>query len=544
MGPNGRTDAELVRDTLTGDRNAFAEVVGRYQTLVCSLAYSATGDLGRSEDLAQETFLAVWRQLPQLREPEKLRAWICGIARNRIQDSIRSRYHEPTHGAASLDDMDAAPALDTQPADQAISHDEATIVWRALDQIPEIYREPLILFHRENQSVERVASALDLTEDAVKQRLVRGRKLLQTEVEKVVEGALRRTAPGRAFTSSVIESLPTAATAAKGGTLATKAAVGATAATKGLIGGGTFPTIIAIIASPVSPLAVAYVARKLGLAQEECLRSGEELELRKKSRREFTVAVLLLAVYLQIWGTWFRHLGHPLWYQPLGGLMVVAVPLVLWARQIKTQRRIHEVWLKTGTVPVRSNLEYCSRLKLLGLPLLHVRVHAATTPVKAWIAVGNVAYGVIFGCGTVAIAPLSLGIFGVGFICGGAFVAGGLAIGAVCLGGWALGCCGAGWMAKGFFAFGIRAAHGFAAYARDIAVSPAESKRAVAYAVHANDSAAKEFLDRSRFFSWTRISGHEFRLLLLVLTGLALAYVLTAFSWKFRQLRRQSGAAS
>jgi len=544
MAPGGRTDAELVKETLAGNRDAFAEIVSRYQTLVCSLGYSATGDVGRSEDLAQDTFLAVWRQMADLHEPEKLRAWICGIARHRIQDSFRSGHREPSFRAETLDRAGEAPAPEVQPSEQAVRNDETAIMWRALEQIPEIYREPLILFHRENQSVARVAAALDLTEDTVKQRLVRGRKLLQAEVENVVEGALRRTAPSRAFTTSVMEALPAATAGAKGGTLAAKTAAGATAIAKGSIGGGAFPIVMAIITSPLSPLAIAYAARKLGLAQEERSQSAEELELRKKSRREFTVVVLLMVGYLQIWGTWFRQLKHPLWYQPFGGLVVVAALLILSARKIRAQWRIREVWAKTGTAPARSNWEYCSRQTLLGLPLLHVRAHASNTPVKAWVAVGNIAYGGVFACGTIAMAPFSVGIFGVGFISAGAFVAGGLALGTVSLGGWALGCCAMGWLAKGLFAFGVQAAYGFVACARDFACFPSGSKRAVAYAIHANDTAAREFLDQSRFFSWTRISGDEFRLLLMVFTGLALAYVVTSFSWKLRQLRRQTGPAS
>jgi hypothetical protein len=49
------TDAELVAACLAGQREAFERIVARYQSLVCSLAYSATGSLGESEDLAQET---------------------------------------------------------------------------------------------------------------------------------------------------------------------------------------------------------------------------------------------------------------------------------------------------------------------------------------------------------------------------------------------------------------------------------------------------------------------------------------------------------
>ena len=61
------TDTELVSQSLTGSREAFGRIVARYQSLICSLAYSATGSLTQSEDLAQETFVIAWTQLRQLR---------------------------------------------------------------------------------------------------------------------------------------------------------------------------------------------------------------------------------------------------------------------------------------------------------------------------------------------------------------------------------------------------------------------------------------------------------------------------------------------
>lgn len=77
------SDSQLAANALAGQRDAFAQIVTRYQSLVCSLAYSATGSLSQSEDLAQETFIAAWKGLRTLREPEKLRSWLCGIARKR-----------------------------------------------------------------------------------------------------------------------------------------------------------------------------------------------------------------------------------------------------------------------------------------------------------------------------------------------------------------------------------------------------------------------------------------------------------------------------
>src|SRR5438093_1120231 len=67
-------DAELVIASLSGDRDAFGQIVSRYQSLICSLTYSATGSLGESEDLAQGTFITAWKHLRHLREAAKLRA--------------------------------------------------------------------------------------------------------------------------------------------------------------------------------------------------------------------------------------------------------------------------------------------------------------------------------------------------------------------------------------------------------------------------------------------------------------------------------------
>jgi len=140
------SDAELVSRTLAGDRDAFNRIVSRYQILICSLAYSRIGQLGQSEDVAQETFITAWKNLRFLREPDKLRAWLCGIVRNRIQKSLEREGREPAHDAAPLEAIPDSPAREALPSEQAISREEEAILWRSLEKIPELYREPFILF--------------------------------------------------------------------------------------------------------------------------------------------------------------------------------------------------------------------------------------------------------------------------------------------------------------------------------------------------------------------------------------------------------------
>jgi len=227
-------DAELVAASLRGSRDAFRLIVERYQTLICSLAYCATGSVSQSQDMAQETFLAAWKDLAGLREPEKLKAWLCRIVRNRIYKSHRRAGGDLVAQAMPLEEGQEVPAVQALPCEQAISREEEAILWRSLERIPETYREPLILFYREHQSVESVAAALELSEDAVKQRLSRGRKLLQEEVQGFVENTLRRSAPGREFAGVVLAALP-ATTGSVATASASLGAKGAATAKSGLL---------------------------------------------------------------------------------------------------------------------------------------------------------------------------------------------------------------------------------------------------------------------------------------------------------------------
>jgi len=242
----GNNDAELVVGTLTGDRDAFSRIVSRYQSLICSLTYSATGNLGQSEDLAQETFITAWKHLVHLRERDKLRSWLCGIARNRINNFLRREGREPSHRAESLDEIKESHSPEPLPVEYTISNEEQAILWRSLERIPEIYREPFVLFYREHQSVEAVAEKLELTEDTVKQRLSRGRKMLHEQVLAFVEGALERTNPGKAFTLDVLAALPMAVASAKAATVGAALAKGGAAA-KGVATVGTLGGLFAML---------------------------------------------------------------------------------------------------------------------------------------------------------------------------------------------------------------------------------------------------------------------------------------------------------
>ena len=171
MEPEIRSDTSLVELSLAGDRDAFGRIVARYQSSICALAYSACGNVGRSEDIAQEIFITAWRRLGSLQEPARFKAWLYGIARNLIHNAFRQHTRNPLADARLLEEETEPAAAADEPDEQAISKEEETILWHVLSGLPEVYREPMVLFYRQNESIPQVAEVLEISEEAVRQRL-------------------------------------------------------------------------------------------------------------------------------------------------------------------------------------------------------------------------------------------------------------------------------------------------------------------------------------------------------------------------------------
>lgn len=206
-------DAWLVQASLAGSRDAFETIVERHQTVVCSIAFAITGDLSLSEDIAQETFLTAWRHLGDLKEHQKLRQWLCGISRHLATRLASRRRREVANGIDPWgemfgDELDRPEPMRDDPLQRMISNEEAAVLWRALEELPAAYREPIVLYYRENLSLEKMAEALNLSQDVAKLRLFRGRRMLKSQLAAFVEEALIATRPRRALATLIVAALP------------------------------------------------------------------------------------------------------------------------------------------------------------------------------------------------------------------------------------------------------------------------------------------------------------------------------------------------
>lgn len=219
-------EIELLKSCLRGRTASFEVLVGRYQSLVCAITYGATLNLDKSEELAQETFLLAWKNLSQLKDLTKFKAWLCRITKSVIQNWLRARQRDVLVKAAPIENAVAVQADAVQPVQVAIDREQEAVVHQALECVPEPYRIPLILFYRENKSTREVGQLIGLNENATRQRIARARHLLKDQVAAMVETTLTQSKPGKAFATGVVASL--AGLSIKGTTAATAgtAAVG------------------------------------------------------------------------------------------------------------------------------------------------------------------------------------------------------------------------------------------------------------------------------------------------------------------------------
>jgi RNA polymerase sigma factor (sigma-70 family) len=529
----GHNDAELVAKSLAGNQEAFRQIVERHQTLVCSLAYCATGSVSQSEDLAQETFITAWKDLAELREPSKLRSWLCAILRFLISKQFRRQDREPAHAAEPMEAMDQSAAREPLPSDQAITNDEQAILWRSLERIPEIYREPLVLFYREHQSIQAVAHNLELSEDAVKQRLSRGRKMLQEQVLAFVESALERTQPGPVFTLAVLAALPSMTLPAKAATLGAAAAKGG-AAVKGTV-------LMGLLGSVLTPLLAFFGMWKSYRREYNAARSDGERAFYKSYYRRFIgciVGFILTCFLLMSFGKALIKTNPALFASlVIGGIL--AYPLVLagffiWRHRARKQFPAELPPAESATGPKHSGWEYRSRFQLLGLPFIHIRTGGwqcgpmtARKPVKAWIAADDA-----FAYGAVAVAPISIGACAIGLFSYGAMAVGVLAVGGFGFGVWAFGGFAFGWQASGGCAIAWNIASG-----ANYAIAHYYANGATAQAAQTNNEFVRHLVQSNPFFQgcWM-ILPYFFWLMWGWAVPLMISMV---FQWRVRANRRQ-----
>jgi RNA polymerase sigma-70 factor (ECF subfamily) len=178
-----RNERDQVRRAQAGDRSAFEWILRRYLPLVGSVAYSVVGDRHVAEDIAQDTFHKAYRRIRSLRDPGRFGPWVYGIARTTAVDWLRKNRG----GRPPTFDIDHAPdpADTSERPDEAVSREEEKeIILRLLFDLPENYREVLVMKHMRDLSYAEVARLTGTTVPAVESLLFRARAALRERLKR------------------------------------------------------------------------------------------------------------------------------------------------------------------------------------------------------------------------------------------------------------------------------------------------------------------------------------------------------------------------
>lgn len=244
-----------------GDRDAYGRIVAASQNAITAIALAITRDVPASEDIAQEAFLSAWQHLKRLQNPDSFLPWLRQITRNLARDHLRSKARGPW----PVDDADAAieAAADPSPSpmQQLIDDERQAAAAELISALPEDSREVLLLFYREGQSSQQVATLLGLSDAAVRKRLSRARLVVREELLARFSDFARASAPSVTFTTMVATALGLASPPAAAAGIFTSAA--------GLVGAKTLGKVLLGSAGSVGLAIVAALAGVfLGLRQQ------------------------------------------------------------------------------------------------------------------------------------------------------------------------------------------------------------------------------------------------------------------------------------
>ncbi len=170
---DGKTDADLVREALSGRTGAYAMLVHRWSARVLAVCHGRVGNASTAEDLAQETLLRALRSLGSIREPERFGSWICGIATRTCLDWLKSKQRTEV-----LIDILEAPAAEV-PSHGESSNDSWDQLHQEIEQLPAEYREVLMLYYYSESTYQELGEMLEVSAATINARLTKARKLLR-----------------------------------------------------------------------------------------------------------------------------------------------------------------------------------------------------------------------------------------------------------------------------------------------------------------------------------------------------------------------------
>lgn len=185
----------LCQSGLRPNREAFAELLRRYQSHVDRVLYHLAPDWDDRADLAQEVWIRVYRNIKRLNEPAKFRGWLSRIATNLFYDELRKRKRTrpplSLDAPLSMDDGEVSWEIASEepgPEESLTTHEFYGQLRVAIAELPEVFRTTIVLREIEGMAYEEIAEITGVSLGTVKSRIARARQRLQTQLQNYLEG--------------------------------------------------------------------------------------------------------------------------------------------------------------------------------------------------------------------------------------------------------------------------------------------------------------------------------------------------------------------
>lgn len=193
--PDPEFEADCIRRILAGEKQLFHELIRPSERAIYFLLYSLLKNESEAEDAAQETVIKVYLNLHLFRGDSRFRTWVLSIARNEGLGRLRkqaTRREDSLDADADEHGGDYTPAILTSwreiPSEALERQEVSSLLRKAIEGLPAIYRNVVLLRDIEEMDVRETAAALGIQEGAVKVRLHRARALLQRELAPKLKG--------------------------------------------------------------------------------------------------------------------------------------------------------------------------------------------------------------------------------------------------------------------------------------------------------------------------------------------------------------------
>jgi len=183
-----RTDMELIESCLSGDQECFTELVNRYKNLVYSIILRQTRDSEEANDLAQDVFLKVYKNLESYTPAFKFSTWVMRITGNHIIDKHRKKKLDTISYEEYAEAGSTITATAPSPESEYLQREQTERINKIVADLPDMYKIPVVMYHQQGLSYQEISDRIGEPLSKVKNRIFRGRKMLKTLLADTGEG--------------------------------------------------------------------------------------------------------------------------------------------------------------------------------------------------------------------------------------------------------------------------------------------------------------------------------------------------------------------